>query len=284
MNAQKKTSLHQITGQTHAVIPALISPPARNRTILIEKETLMGDTSPSVAFEGMVEKIALITTNRRPGIENLLIVTGSPKDVRKMSRKALNAEIQTRLVSRTTHGDDFRKYISVIIAHDFGKSIMKNGFSASMPEKKAGAVGNPLTGNPFGTTNTSLYTPTSSYTPTGYTPTSLPPVTPFESTPDGDVESAKNTQNWGSILSGSAQVINSVGGIIGLFSGGAPGSNNNNVFNGYSQDNLMNQQQQYEQERKRRNAKIAGGIVLSIVIVVSVVLIVRAAKKKKDNK
>ncbi len=248
-----------------------------NRTILIERDAMIDQYSPEEAFEAIVDKIADITTHNREEIENILIATGSARKVRKMKRRSLNAEIQNRLVEDTVDGKRFRGFLTAMIAHLYGRNLVEDGFFRVRGENKAGSHG----GFHYGT-DTDLPTGTIS-TGSSYTGSATDKITPYEKTDDGGVKQTKSEKDWGSIFSGSAQLINSVGGLLGLFTGGKTGTGDNNIFNDKSDEDLAIEQARYEAERKARNTKIVLGVLGAIALIVVVVLVVRAQKDKKGT-
>lgn len=278
----KLSSLRKVIGRSHpdvnavqvktdmAIVGERSTKRGDNRTVVIERDAFLDPFTPEEAFESIVEKISRVTSGRRQEVENILIATGSKKSVRKMSRTQLNSEIQNRLVDPTEKGEKFRTFLSVMVANDYGKSLMNDGFFRLAGEAKASSNGQVQ--DPYYDKESGQWIFDQGEE-----------STPFTATPDGGIKQTKNPQQWGSVLSGSAQVINSVGGIIGLFTGGAQGMPNNNVFNTYSQDQMVFQQQQFEQQKRNRNLKIGLFIFGAIAIIVTVIVIAKAQKNKNDK-
>ena len=283
MNIGKNTSsLVAILGRNHPDINSMlvqkgmstvgekIADSSNNRTILIERDQIMDQFTPEESFEAIVDKIAILGTTRKEEVENVLIATGSPKAIRSMSRKNFNAELQNRLTDNSEQGDKLRTFISVMIANDFGKFLVEDGFFTVRNEPKAGA-------SDIGTLPTLPVTNVDTTVPLGGT------IMPFVQTPDGGVKPTKSEKDWGSIFSGSAQILNSVGGILGLFVGGNQGTGNQNIFNDKTQAEIDAERAQYDLQRKSRNTKIIIGVVVAILLVVAIVVVAKTIKKTKTK-
>lgn len=254
------------------------------RSIVVEKDRFMQGADTEEAFEIIVDKIAKVTDNNRVEVENALIVTGSPKGVRGMNRKRLNAEIQNRLVENSPNGMAFRQYMTALVGGMYGRSLVNDGFfrsSAPAREKKASSTGlNATLGNPFaytgytdGIPNTNLIGSNVS-TPLENSAQSGNNILNLKETEDGGVEKTSSDQDWGSILQGSAQVITSIGGVIGLFTGGSTATAGNTTFDQYSEEEF------YDEDKKKR-----GGLWLAILglVVVGVVIFLIIKYRKRDN-
>jgi hypothetical protein len=198
------------------------------KSIVVEKDRFLQGASAEEAFEQIVEKIARVTDNRREEVENALIVTGSPIAVRKMNRRALNALIQNRLSDPSKKGMAFRQLMTALVGAMYGSSLMNDGFfrtETPAREKKFGAglvyeETNPLahTGYTDGIPNTSLIQ--TDFSSELEKSREQDNILPYAKNNQGGVDQTKSEQDWGNILQGSASVISSIGGIIGLFTGG----------------------------------------------------------------
>jgi hypothetical protein len=225
--------------------------PSKNvRSVVIAKDQILNKLSPTESFEVVVEKIAKVIKNNRIEVENALIATGSPKMVRTLGRKRFNSKVQNKLAERSESGQAFRNYMTVLVGTLYGTSLVNDGFFRSETEEKSGSTG--IMPGAYATQNMFQQSAMGN-SPIGLTATN-----------DGGVESSG--QDWGSILQGSAQVINSLGGVIGLFTGGNQSTSEENVFNQYNP--LADIQAQQEEERKRKNRNTlmwVGGILVVLV-------------------
>jgi len=248
-------SIESVLGRTPANVMDQAGENFPRKSIRIRKDELQSALSPKAQFEAIVSAIANVARTSRHQVENALIATGSTKAVRRMKPKRLNSEIQNRLVQSDAKGEEFRNYMTLLVVDQYGGSLMNDSFFRKPGENQVGSNGlvNPWSnqsgGWPSGVglqTGTNPWSNQSGGWPsgvglqTGTNPggflsgqtgsTASGSVTGLEATPNGGVNKTNNSQDWGSILSGSAQVINSVGGVIGLFTGGNQGTENNNVF------------------------------------------------------
>ena len=197
---------------------------AKNRSITIQKDQLIDSLTPSESFEVIVEKIARLNASRRKSVENALIGTGSKKVIRNYNLDQLNAEVQNRLAENTPQGQEFRNIMTMLVVDTYGNKLVNDGFFRNgMEEEKAGA-------------DDSLLGPPSGAIVTGGMVEIDEPDYNYTETSDGGASKDKQT-DWGSILSGGAQVIDSVGGVIGLFTGGSQSTEDSNVF---TQTNFSN--------------------------------------------
>jgi hypothetical protein len=203
------------------------------KSIVVEKDRFLQGASAEEAFEQIVEKIARVTDNRREEVENALIVTGSPIAVRKMNRRALNALIQNRLSDPSKKGMAFRQLMTALVGAMYGRSLMNDGFfrTETPPREKMYGIGGggstpeDMLGNPFtmtgytdGVANTSLIQ--TDFLSELEKSREQDNILPYAKNNQGGVDQTKSEQDWGNILQGSASVISSIGGIIGLFTGG----------------------------------------------------------------
>jgi len=292
-NTQTISAFEQITGKKDAPLnrtglselatPDVLSAPS----IIIEKDRTISDTSSANSFQSIVDAIAKVTTIKRNEVENALIVTGSPKSVRTMSRKSLNKAIQNRLVEDTANGQKFRMYMSELVATLYGTQLTSDGFyrseSQTRTPKESSVGGSADTDNPFLYTNYNYDLPTTDFT--GYTNSTV--LTNIEETDNGGAVETKPPTDWGGILSGSASVINSIGNVIGLFVGGNSTSQTGgiSIFDGaggtLTPDEIRRQEEQKEKTRKRRNLlMIVGGLVV-VGVVVGIILYSRNKDKGK---
>lgn len=287
------TALERITGKKPAPMdrtemgelatPDLSSP----RSIIIEKDRTISDVDSAKSFQNVVDAIARATSIKRNEVENALIVTGSSKGVRRMSRKALNKQIQDRLVQDDANGEKFRMYMAELVAKLYGTQIMSDGFyrtdTTTRTPQESSVGGSADLDNPFMYSNTNYDLPTSDFT----TYSSSQVLTNIEETNDGGAVETKPQTDWGGILSGSASVINSIGNVIGLFVGGNNTSQTGGVsiFDGSGGELTERERElQKEQEAKvrRRNLlMIIGGLVI-VGVVIGVIVYTR--KNKNPNK
>jgi hypothetical protein len=199
------------------------------KSISIRKEAMAG-LSPQEQFEMIVDMIGVIARTNRHEVENALIVTGSPKAVRKYGKGRYYATIQNRLTQDDAKGKEFRDYMTLLVADRFGKALEQDSFFKRGGEQRVGTTGytdyltNPWSSNQYGYGSMTLDSGT------GGVGSGAGNVTGTQATADGGATQTNNQQDWGGILSGSAQVINSIGGVIGLFTGGNQGTTNTNVF------------------------------------------------------
>ena len=228
-------SIESVLGRTPANVMDQAGENFPRKSIRIRKDELQSALSPKAQFEAIVSAIANVARTSRHQVENALIATGSTKAVRRMKPKRLNSEIQNRLVQSDAKGEEFRNYMTLLVVDQYGGSLMNDSFFRKPGENQVGSNGlvNPWSNQSGGwPSGVGLQTGTN---PGGFLSgqtgsTASGSVTGLEATPNGGVNKTNNSQDWGSILSGSAQVINSVGGVIGLFTGGNQGTENNNVF------------------------------------------------------
>jgi len=254
----KKSALRSITGLSPEEIAGLKvesemsltgEETPHRKSIVVEKDRFLQGANTEQAFEIIVEKIAKVTDARREEVENALIVTGSPIAVRGWNRAKLNAEIQNRLVDVSPQGMAFRQMMTALVGALYGKALVNDGFFRTKTptrELKAMSVGGGSTpeemlGNPFANTGYTSGIPNTTLTPS----TSTPPITntgsgsnilPYQKNSSGGVDQTKTETDWGGILSGSAQVITSIGGVIGLFTGGNQTQEGASQFDYYSED------------------------------------------------
>jgi hypothetical protein len=224
---------------------------AKNRSITIQKDQLIDSLTPSESFEVIVEKIAKVNANRRKSVENALIGTGSKKVIRNYNLDQLNAEVHNRLTENTPQGQEFRNIMTMLVVNSYGNKLVNDGFFRNgLEEEKAGAD---LLPPPRPEGGGIIVGPVVDIDEPDYN---------YTETTDGGASKDKQT-DWGSILSGGAQVIDSVGGVIGLFTGGSQSTEDSNVF---TQTNYSNDQP------PKKGGKTWIWVVLGLVVV-SVVLV-----------
>jgi hypothetical protein len=176
-----------------------------NRTVIVEQDnTNILGVSPIAAKKIVAGKIQLLNVTRRKDVENSLISTGSPKSVRSLNPTDFNNVVMNRLSQVGPAGDEFRSDITKLITVFYGKELTSDGFFNIAPSNRIGQTGE------FDKIDEIIQTGS---------------VTGKTETADGGVKDdkeGKGGQNVGEILSGSAAVLDSLGGIIGLFTGSQP--------------------------------------------------------------
>ncbi len=163
----------------------------------------------------VIDKLRKLIVKRRKDVSNSLIATGSPKQVRELSSKEFNAAVMNRLSETGKQGDEFRNDITKLIVINFGSELSADGFFHTTK-----------VGSNFGLTYQDLQILeglSSSQEDSGS-------VTGKEESSDGGV-TTRNGENVGEILTGSAAVLDSVSGIINLFTGGGTQTSANNTLN-----------------------------------------------------
>jgi len=268
--------------------PSLSGGHTNRRSVSIQKDRILEAYSPEESFEIVVEKIANLIDRSRKDLENALIASGAPKTVRQLDRKKFNAAVQNKLSENNAQGDTFRKYMTLLVTHNYGKSLVNDGFFRKpMPAngKTAGkeVVEKYRNNDRLSANGMTSYEALQFYmqnAPGSQSEQGNSEVTGLKETPDGGVKQTKKDTDWGSILSGSAQVINSVGGVIGLFTNGNQSTWDSNVFNTYSQFDYQQQQMDFERERRRKVTWLVVGIMLVAIAIATVVYFVRKAKSE----
>lgn len=284
-------SIESVLGRTPANVMDQAGENFPRKSIRIRKDELQSALSPEKQFEAIVIAIANVARTSRHQVENALIATGSTKAVRRMKPKRLNAEIQNRLVQSDAKGEEFRNYMTLLVVDQYGGSLINDSFFRKAGENQVGSNGgwpsyvglqtgtNPWSNQSGGwPSNVGLQTGTD---PGGFLSgqtgsTTQGSVTGLQATSDGGVNKTNNSQDWGSILSGSAQVIHSVGGVIGLFTGGNQGTQNNNVFDQYQPNQNMP-----DPEPKRKRTGLIIGLVVGAV---AIGVLIWYFTKDKDKK
>jgi hypothetical protein len=266
------------------------------RSIVIQKDRVLNDVNVEESFETIVEKIAGVIANNRVEVENALIATGSPRKVRLYNRKALNAEVQNRLVGTGKNSQAFRQYMTVLVGSMYGRSLKNDGFFRTGLESKAikqgvaqeafsSKVDNSLE-DKYGAGDNDELEPSTTFLPTR--PATVidssvsdlsesSTILPFIPTQDGGVKKTMGDQDWGSILQGSADVISSVGGVIGLFTGGNQ-SGNESVLDQYNDDKYQEEDKKYKQGGMSMLWKVIIGLVVVAVIVFGIRYFVKKGK------
>lgn len=212
----------------------------------------------------MLDKVAQVITRYRKDVENSLVATGSPTAVRLMSKSAFNSEVVNRLSDRSANGEQFREDMAkVIVLHDTLNANNRDFFT----ESKASSSGMGLDLPP-------VYTGT---IPTTANVEISPDMTllDYQETETGDVRGKKERErntSFGEILTGSASVISSVTGLMGLF----VGDQNQQM----QQDELNFYAQQYQQPQPKRGGMNRRTIIIGLVVVALIVAVVVISRKK----
>ena len=218
------------------------------------------NVSEAEAKQVMLDKIRNVIALRRKEVENALISSGSPKAVRSLGYKAFNSAVMNRLSAPGVAGDDFRSDITKLVTVLFGGTLAADGFFRTKNNKnqRASFMGS----NMFLSPDTAEGIISANEN-----------ILDKKETASGGVEKSNSGENVGSILSGSAQVIDSVGGIIGLFTGGSSQTANNNSLNTSGDNNL-------ELRDESKGSKLPW-IIGGLVVVAAIVGVVIYMKKKK---
>jgi len=234
------------------------------RSVVIERNRI-NSLTPADSFELITNLIAKTIDFNREEVENALIKTGCPKRCRLYNRKKFNATVQNKLVDPSPEGEEFRNYMTLLVSQMYGKRLANKGFFRSnLSEQK---VGN----------NSDIVPETVDFT---LSSEELPSVTGenitgLQKTADGGVTETE-PKDWGSILSGSAQLVNSIGGVIGMFTGGQQASTGSSVLDNYSTN--FDQQLKDEEEKNKRTRNI---IIVGLVVVAVVVGVIIYMRRKK---
>jgi hypothetical protein len=157
----------------------------------------------------------------------------------------------------------------------YGNKLNTDGFFRNGQEGKAGAGG--IYENPWTSSAPEYGLPTSTFNwqPSSSAGTTTGTSTGLQATADGGATQTGGGQDWGSILSGSANVISSIGGVIGLFTGGnSANQNGTSVFDQYSDDGTP-------PPPPPKKSKVGLIVLLVVVAVVIGGVIWYISKKKK---
>lgn len=255
-----RNSLEKVIGKTkvarlYGTVPANTLDQAGEdypvKRISIKREQ-MSAPSLSDQFEDIVQKISIVL-NRYPDLViDALIKTGSPVEVSNYSDKRLNKEVQNRLVSQSTNGRKFRTLMTHLLAKKMGESFKNDSFFRKDPELKVGVSG----GTPVWSDEAGSWVfDENPNTINTEEVKSDPNINNGQSNPSGN--------NWGEILQGSASLVDSIGGVIGMFQGGNQGTENDNVFNPYTPENGYSNN---PTPRKKRNTGLIVGLIVGAVI------------------
>ena len=244
------------------------------RRIVIERDRLLNTVPPEQAFEIVVEKIARVNVEKRNEVENALIVTGSPISTRGVSQKRLNKMVQNRLTQNDNNGQAFRQYMTVLVGALYGKSLMNDGFfrtptptRSDMSETKFGNDAIIMNPRPATEIDTGV---------------SVDNILPHTETADGGVKRTKSEQDWGSILSGSADVIGSIGNVLGLFTGGSPATNTS-VFDDYSGGSVIVPTVSDDIEKRQKAKRKMLWTIIGLVLVVGTIITIAVVSKRRNN-
>ena len=236
------------------------------RSVVIERNKI-NTLSPEESFEVITEKIANVITNNREEVENALIKTGCNKNCRKFDPIRFNATVQNKLVEDSAEGEEFRNYMTLLVARMYGSRLTNTGFfRSSVNESKVGDNGEIVP-----------EIPDLSTLPVEDREVEVENITGLQKTADGGVED-KDPKDWGSILSGSAQLVNSIGGVIGMFTGGQTATTGNSVLDNYTPSSSLSQQDLLEEQNKKRTRNM---LIIGVVLVAVVVTIIVVLKRKK---
>lgn len=239
------------------------------RSVVIERNKI-NTLSPEESFEVITEKIAKVITNNREEVENALIKTGCNKNCRKFDPIKFNATVQNKLVEDSPEGEEFRNYMTLLVARMYGSRLTNTGFfRSSINESKVGDNGEIVP-----------EIPDLSTLPVEDREVEVENITGLQKTADGGVED-KDPKDWGSILAGSAQLVNSIGGVIGMFTGGQTATTGSSVLDDYTKDSSLSQQELQlleEQNKKRTRNMLIIGVVL-VAVVVTIVVVMKRQKK-----
>lgn len=236
-----KSSLRKVTGfspsqiagikVTHPMALAGEKQVDPSRRVVIQKDRLALAHDVEKSFEILTRYMAKAIRNNREEVENALIATGSPVSVRNVSLGRLNALVQNRLVQRDKNGKSFRQLMTALVASMYGRKLSADRFFR-MPESMMGSNGE--TDELSSETDNMITLPPEPVSELETLTLEESTILPFARKSDGGVEKNKSDQDWGAILSGGAQVITAIGGVVGLFTGGQQANAEDNVFNTYN--------------------------------------------------
>jgi hypothetical protein len=187
------------------------------KTVVVQetvKENVAGVPTAD-AKKVVVDKLRKVINVHRKDVENSLIATGSPKAVRGLGYKEFNAAVMNRLAEPGKNGDEFRDDITKLIVVYHGNELTADGFFHTS-----------TVGSNFGFTEEQIQ----ALNDMAAAQEQGGAVTGKQETSSGDV-TTQPKQDVGQILTGSAAVLDSVGGIIGLFTGTQPQTPQNNTLN-----------------------------------------------------
>jgi hypothetical protein len=253
--------------------------PPSSRTVVVQKDRLALTHDTAQSFEMIVKYIALAIKNRRQEVENALISTGSPKSVRNANPRRFNAIVQNRLMQKNEKGEAFRQLMSALVSGMYGRQLDNDKFFRIV-EPKSSATGqyDILEAEYSAQTENIISLPTIPLS-TIETRKDEPEILPLRKTKDGGVERNMDGEDWGNVLSGSAQVITAIGGVIGLFTGGQQTAEGDSAFDDYNLDQYGNG----DNDNQKSGKGWIWGIVILVVIGVSIALIMKFGKGKNGK-
>jgi len=271
-----RNSLERVTGLTAQEVSGMKAGamqmggekiPNRSRTVVVQKDRLSLSHDTATSFEVMVKYIAKAIKDRREEVENALIVTGAPVSVRNLNPSRFNAYVENQLTRRDSNGQAFRQLMTALVSGLYGRQLDNDKFF-KMAESKASAIGDDELSSE---TNNIIALQPLPLQPIEQTKKDQN-ILPYAKNSTGGVDQTKSDKDWGGILSGSAQVITAVGGVLGLFTGG------NQVSEGQSNFDQYNQQNGGMPPVKEKKSWI--WVVVALVVVgVAIALIVKFGKK-----
>jgi len=255
----KKSTIASLFGTTPENTMDQTGEDLPQRAISIKREQMSAPDLES-QFENVVRKLSKAKNQYRSLVVDALIKTGSPKNVGQFNSNKLNKEIQNRLVSNSVNGRKFRTAMAYLLADKYKESFKNDSFFRTDSEPKVkvgGGLENPWTSNNW----QSQFNYESSIDIE-----ELGNDSNFNQTTSTENESGNtgSGQNWGSILQGGAQLVNSIGGILGMFQGGNQATQDENVMNQYDQGS--NNYKPDEEKGKNRTGLIVAIVIGAIVI------------------
>ena len=288
-----KNSLERVTGMSSEQFSGIKAGsmqqggedmPSSNRTVVVEKDRFILNHDTAQSFELVTKYIAKAIANNREEVENALIVTGSPKSVRKLKIKQFNAIVENKLTRTDKDGQVFRQLMTALLSGMYSRQLNKDQFFRLDGEEKSGAFGSWSMLDETTSNMSELNSSTDNVMTLPFLPiqpiestTSSNNILPYQQTPSGDVEQTKSDTDWGGILSGSAQVIGAIGGVLSLFSGGAQVRDGGSNLDQYNNNNNNNNNNNDDTTKSKKWIWIVVGLV---VVGVVIALAVKMSKKK----
>jgi hypothetical protein len=293
---QGKNSLERVTGMSSEQVSGIKAGamqqggedmPSSNRTVVVHKDRFSSTHDTAESFEIVTHYIAKAIADNREEVENALIVTGYPANVRKLTGKQFNAVVENQLTRKDDNGTAFRQLITALVGGMYGRELNKDNFFRLQGEDKAGfsfsdSFLSQETMDNFSElsseTDNIISMPTLPVQPIENNYAKTGTVLPYSKNDTGGVDQTQSSQDWGGILSGSAQVIGALGGVIGLFTGGNQVRPNESNFDQYNENNNGGNNNYDDKPDKSKGWLWA--IVGLVVVGVIIALIVKFGKKK----
>jgi hypothetical protein len=216
------------------------------RSIVVKKKSLVA-MDKAEARQEVLKCIATVISNRRQSVAELLQKTGSTEKVKGLGFKAFNAAVMNRLSEQGLEGDQFRSDMAKLVLEVCGRDLVNDGFFRT--EEMA-----TYTGLQYGT--------------------NIPTQEQLEQMQQGYEQNVTQQGNdWGTILSGSAAVLDSLNGIFGTFTGNRPQTEQNNDLNQYGQ--------YYGYDpNKKEGMGLGTKILIGVLIVAAIVGVIWYVRKK----